>query len=123
MCTISTWVNSPSELVQHKQSALDDVAAQQALPIKTAGATAEQNPPGGVSSLSAQSMLNKPACKAVETVPNQGQQATGQGVDLASTEAEEEAESVPQPEACCVSLTQHQEVQDARKRRQSSKGT
>lgn len=46
-----------------------------------------------VSSLPAQSMLNKPASKAVETVLDQEQQAMGVGVDQASSEAEEGAES------------------------------
>lgn len=60
---MSTLVNLQPELVQHKQSALDEVWAG-----------------GGVSSLPAQSMLIKPATKAVETVrtrPDQNQQATG----------------------------------------------
>ena len=53
-------------------------------------------------------MLHKLSSKAVETVQDQEQQATGEGVDTTSSEAEEEAESVPLPASYCLELKQHE---------------
>ena len=134
---MSALVNLQLELVQRRHSVLDevwaaaadaDVPAQQALPSDSADVTAQQSPPGCVSSLPAHSMLNKPTCKAVETLQDQEQQAIGGGKVRTPNEAEEEAGQLMRRSHCLRpavwgSNNKRQYWSKARKRRkQSGKG-
>ena len=78
----------------HKQSVLDevwafaaatDVAAQPALSLNLADTAAEQNVAGGVSASSSPSTLNEPLPRAMKTLQEEEQQATGRGSDSASS--------------------------------------
>lgn len=66
-------------MIDEVLAAAADLPAQQAVPLDSADAEAKQTPAGDVSSLPADSMLNKPANEAVKSVQDQEQKAPGGG--------------------------------------------